>query len=311
MAEEDIEETEGTERAESEDAESTESENTENIEGTEDKGAKDKGEADKGEAFADAPASPAFYDDFTDDDVKKFAARYTTPEEMAKAGFGLRQQLSTAITPLPEDASPEQTAEHRHKMGVPEKPEGYELIAMEGKEVDANFIGAMSGLFHEASISSEQAKVLNTGWNKYEEAIITAHKTADDEFAKESEAVLRSKWGENYDRNKAAAVQFSNNEEIWGDNMDAAKSLELSGGRFLLDHPVILEAFSKAGLRLVADPLRTGMTEQQTGSLEKELDNLMKTPDYWQNEATQKRVAEINEVLHGNEPIVGEDLRRV
>ena len=301
--------TEGTENAEGEGNENAEGEGNENAEG----GGESEGEGEGGkkEATPDASVSPAFFDDFADEDVKKFAARYTTPEEMAKAGFGLRQQLSTAITPLPENPSPEQVAEHRHKMGVPDKPEGYELAAGEGKEADANFVGAMSGLFHEASVTTEQAKILNAGWNKYEEAIVAAQKTADEEFANEGEANLRAEWGEGYDRNKAAATQFANNEAIWGKDIDAAKQLELANGRFLLDHPVILRAFSRAGLRLISDPLRTGMTSTQTGSLEQELDTLNKDPNYWKDEKIQKRVAEINEILHGDEPIVGEDLRRV
>jgi len=264
-------------------------------------------------------AGQPWHDGFGNEEVKTYAARYTTSEDMAKAGLELRNQLSKAIVPLPDDASADEIAVHRKKMGIPDEPKGYELAAAEGQEANEQFVDSMGQLFHKADLTLDQSKIINEGYNEFEKEIIAATKKLDDDNAAEGDTKLRSKWGDGYEGNKAAATNFINDERFWGENVDELKGKLLSNGRFLLDDPVILEGFAKIGLMTSEEPARAGMDPGHVQSLEKELDDLMalsRGPDaqekYWQNEKVQARVAEINEIMVGKDkPIVGEDMRSV
>jgi hypothetical protein len=274
----------------------------------------------------DKPAEPVVIDGAPewlggpvyDKEVAELAARYDGPIELAKAGVEARKIIAQGVPKLADDPTEEQLGEYRKAMGIPFEATGYELKPNVGTVPDENFVATMQNTFHRANLTPRQAAVLNEDWNKLEEGAEAATKKMDDDFAADTDKKLRERWGVNYDNYKAAAIQFANNEEIWGEFMEEAKSIELANGRFLMDHPVMLFAMSRAGRRIIADPLRTGMNEKQVGSLEGELEDLMKLaegPDaqtkYWGDQKVLDRVAEINEVLHGTEPIVGEDQRRV
>jgi hypothetical protein len=57
----------------------------------------------------------------------KTLARYNSPADFAKKTRSLESQLSSGeyVKKLPPNATPEQIAEHRKSLGLPEKPEGY------------------------------------------------------------------------------------------------------------------------------------------------------------------------------------------
>ena len=249
--------------------------------------------------------------------AKDLAARYTTPGDMAEAFLSLRNKMSTAINVPGEDATAEDVADFRKKMGVPERADGYELVGPgEDGAMDEGFKTKMSEALHKANATPEQAQIMNAAYNEFGVEFQAAQVTADENFAKENDENLRQKWGDAYERNKTAATAFANDDRIWGEFVDAAKEIELANGRFLLDHPIILEAFAKGGLRLSADRLRTGVTTEQNSNLQEELNGLYDKMNgenaergYWQNEPVQKRIAEINEILHGTDAIVGENER--
>jgi len=253
-----------------------------------------------------------------DKDVAEHAARYDSPLALAKAGVEARKQIAQGVPKLADEATEDQVKDYRKSMGIPEEATGYNLKPGDGIEADENFVATMQTAFHRANLTPQQAAVLNEDWNKLEVGAEAAITKLDDDFTAETDKKLRERWGPNYDNYKAAAVQFANSEEIWGEFMDEAKSLELKNGRFLLDHPVMLFAMSRAGRRIIGDPLRTGLGETKISGLEDELSGLMKLAEgpkskelYWEDERVQARVAEINEILHGTEPIVGEEQRRV
>ena len=71
-----------------------------------------------------------------DADALKRLNRFQSPEGVYKSWRSLEQRLSAGEikSALPKDASDEQVAEWRKENGLPEKPDGYQLTRVIGRE---------------------------------------------------------------------------------------------------------------------------------------------------------------------------------
>lgn len=278
-------------------------------------GAGGAGAGDAGKAGAGAVS---WRDSFTDPELRKHAERFTTPEELAKAHRGMRDQLAKAIVPPGKDAKPEEIAAYRKAIGVPEKPEEYKFATPAGREPtdgDKAFQGTMAKLFHGANISAEQAEKLNAGWNEYVDATMKAEAAADAKFAETATAELKAKWGADYDKNLAFANRAA--AKIYGDRLTDARGIQTKDGRFVLDHPLMVEAFATIGREMGEDRIGPAMTDSEKQTIQQQIDDLQTKRVAAQSKGdsvTAQRLADEQRALYAkldNSPIVGSQGRTV
>lgn len=158
-----------------------------------------------------------WYDGITNPDTKTWvqAKGYKDPAAVAESAhyyeklIGFDKAGRTVVVP-DDKAGPEEIAAYRTKMGVPEKPDGYNIKPPEGQS-DA-FSKEASNWFHEAGIPANAAEKLAGKWNEY---VATTTANAEKEFNIQSGIqfdALKSEWGQAYAQNldiaKRAAAQF-------------------------------------------------------------------------------------------------------
>jgi hypothetical protein len=261
-----------------------------------------------------APAAASWRDTITDADGKKFAESSADLNHFVGRALDMRKQLAKAIVPPGKDAKPEEVAAYRKAIGVPDAPEGYTFTTPAGREVtdaDKAFQGTMAKLFHGANVSAEQAKMLNEGWNQLVDATLAAEIEADKAFAASSETTLRGKWqGPEYDRNRAIASRAA--EKALGDNFEAAKQIQTKDGRFVLDHPILVEAFANIGREMGEDRMGPVLTETEAQTLQTKIDALQKQKvaamdrqDSREAQRIENEQAQLYARMPGNGPIVG------
>jgi hypothetical protein len=107
------------------------------------------------------------------------------------------------------NATPEEVAEFRAKMGVPDAPDKYEIILPEGIKADPRQVDWLKGISHKAGISNEAANVIA---KEYATTLVQGF----NEIAQQTETELRKEWGTSYDKNIRgvynALVQFGGKE---------------------------------------------------------------------------------------------------
>ncbi len=113
-----------------------------------------------------------------------------------KAGRGL-------LLPKDPDDAEGWRAVHM-RLGCPETPEDYALDLPEGLDADAA-VAEFRGLAHEVGLTLAQAKRLTGWWRGRLEAALAAQQAAEGRTARDAEAALRARWGEDYDLRRADA----------------------------------------------------------------------------------------------------------
>ena len=200
------------------------------------------------------PLSDNWRSSIEDEDLRLVADRFNSPADAVKAVKDLRQQISNSIKLPKEGASEEEVAKFRKALGVPESPGEYEFTVLDGQEpteADKEFHGKLAEMFHASNVPKETAVKLNGMWNEMVAQQVEAQEEADTKFIEETKAVLEKKWGGDYARNANLAARAA--EALFDQNFEDAKLIEMKDGRFLLDHPVIMEALAKAGAEMDED----------------------------------------------------------
>lgn len=156
-----------------------------------------------------AANSPTWADSF-DADTKQWVAGKgwdkLAPDavlpELVKGYRGAESKLGISpdqLLRLPgKDAKPEDMRQVWTKLGLPEKPEGYEIQAPEGS--DGEFLKMALGKFHELGVPKPMAHGVISWWNeqmaaKQEAEIGKWNQRFDTEVA-----ALKSAWGQDYDK---------------------------------------------------------------------------------------------------------------
>lgn len=215
-------------------------------------------------------AKPPSLDDLrstvADAEHRRVLDRFNSLDDMAKAIVDLRKRESTVRVPG-KDASEDDLAAYHKAIGVPDDPAAYEFTVPDGHEPsedDKAFQAHFGEVFHKAALSTDQAKALNAAWNEFSARAEDEIRKADEAYVKDTEQALRTKWGGDYDVNRTLARRGA--EYLFGSEFEAATQLEMREGRFLLDHPAILEAFSKVGaeIRESGEGPRMGDSERET-----------------------------------------------
>jgi len=278
-------------------------------------------EPDAGDDAVDAPMDETWYGKFKDEKLKEHAARFTSPEEAIKANLNARSKLSKAIVIPGKDASEEEIADYRKKLGVPDKPDAYVFEGVTGNpEATADQKAAMekwSGMFHKFNIPAEAAKSMVSEFSSEIKAAVESQKAADVEFAKRSEAELREEWKGDYDRN----IKFANRavRELMGDRYENAKKIEMRDGRFVMDHPEMVRVFAQIGRemgegRLGGDVLNDNERQslrEKADEARSKANDAYKAGKHKEAQHWDKKEAEFLEQIVGRQGLVGTSGRNV
>lgn len=164
-----------------------------------------------------ATTSDAWYSKIENADVRTWAEAkgFKDPLAVAESAYNLEKLMGfdkagkTIVVP-DENATPEQIAAFRSKLGVPEKPDGYKLEVPEG--VPPEFASTAAQWFHENGVPAKAAEAIAAKWNEFNAAQATAF---EEKFVADSQAEFAA-WEreqgaaakQNVELAKRAAAQF-------------------------------------------------------------------------------------------------------
>lgn len=184
-------------------------------------------------------------------------SRYKSPVDLGKALQNAQQTIAKRREPLTlaKDATPEQVAEYRKAVGVPdhgtlkgygiEAPQGYEL-----SEVEKGALEDLARTAHAAHLPASAVKTVSDVFFRSQAANQQALNKLDGERSKAWQTELRSEFGKDFEPLVSAAEAFLTDQ--FKDNPEGRSELlnaRLPGGGKLGDHPVFIRMMVDAALK--------------------------------------------------------------
>jgi len=122
----------------------------------------------------------------------------------------LEGKLASAIPRPGEKATDEEKAAYRKAIGVPDKPEDYELPKVEGIETPTKTEEWARKSFHKANLTKEQAKSVGTDWNEFMAGMVAEVDRIAVEQQKEADKKFRAEFksDEEYNGAKEGVKRF-------------------------------------------------------------------------------------------------------
>lgn len=223
-------------------------------------------------------------------------ATFKTVEDLAKSQVEAQSMIGRKglIIPKADDPSPVHAA-YRQALGIPEKPDGYE-IKVEGapetvwnKDTAATF----SGWAHELGLTPAQAQGIAERYAKLGGDGMAADTAARERTRAETTKALQTEWGTAYDAKVERAQRAV--REFGGD--DLIKALQESG---MGSNPAMVRAMAAIGEKIGEDrPAGMGTGRPAADNPDAELKSLMATgTPYWQplHPEHQQAVARVKEL---------------
>jgi hypothetical protein len=201
-------------------------------------------------------------------------SRFQSPADLGKDWMRQKQELSKRRQPmtLPENASPEQVAEYRKALGIPEQAtvEAYGIKAPEGFELSDVQKGAFNELVsraHAKHIPPAAIKEVADVFFKAEEAQRQAMNAVDAERNQANRAALRQEFGKDLETMLHAGDAWL--DEQFGDDAQAKAELlnaRLPGGGKLSTHPFFIRMVANAAMENgLADRIEGNEMEASSG----------------------------------------------
>lgn len=213
-------------------------------------------------------------------------SRYKTPGEFTKAFLEQRSALAKKSEPvkLADNATPEQIAEYRKGLGVPELakdapaekvleaygikiPDGYQA-----SEVEKGMLGDYAKLAYEQGHSPREVKAATDFFFKQQAANAQAINAINVTKQKEWTGALKDELAKDYEPMIAAGETYLN--QLFGDDQEAKNVMlnaSLPGGGKLGDHPQFIKmAIDLALANGMTDKIETTALESGGQSLEQQ-----------------------------------------
>lgn len=211
-----------------------------------------------------------------DPKLRDFAGRFTTPGDLAKTALEFRQKLSNAIARPADDASDEEWAEFRQKIGVPSSADDYEIELPEELPFQADAeefvtdIKSFADVMHKAGAPQEAvAAAVNWYLEKGTNAEQNLEKTYQTSFDEGTKA-LKTEWGNEYDANVETANRAVRQYIGDGDWVQRATV----DGKPILNNPEFIKVMATIGRRIGEDGLHAAMTDDERQTTEQKMNSL-------------------------------------
>lgn len=229
--------------------------------------------------------------------------RYSTFPDFVKSYFHAQEMIRSgqakAAPSLPTNATPEQIAEYRTKLGVPDTVDGYKVALDDGlvlSDEDNRILGEVFKTAHAMFVKPEVVSKLTNAMLRGRAAefqnMIAQHGVDKQNCLR----TLHTNWGADFETN--ANIARSMIGRLPETVRDAFAQAELFGGKKILNSPEVVVWLADIGREL--NPLATVLPNsnnptQALGDEIKKIEKMMvDTPDaYWKDAALQKRYQDL------------------
>ena len=267
----------------------------------------------------DPPKEVNWYDDISDDKSREFASRFASKSDLAKTALNFRQKLSNAVTLPGENASEEDIADFRTKMGVPGEAQGYKLHISENipdylrpEEGDKGFEKFKEAM-HKTNARPDVAQAAVDWFFETATGVHEQQVQALTKYRADNTELLKKEWGNDYDKNMALAKSFITQ---FGDSdlNDSIKNLNPDAPEGSIEHldPPVLRMFANAGRRIGEDALHIGPSDQEKQTINEQVSDIrdkkreaQKKGDNARVEALDRQERDLLRKIYPDTPTVG------
>ncbi len=244
------------------------------------------------------PAKPAegFWKDdwrqqYAGQDVKRLKEleRYASPKAALDGLFAAKQRIQegSLIPALKKDASPDEVKAYRDSLGVPEKPEGYEIKLSGDRTIDADdkpLVDKLVAKLHGLHARPEIVNATVDAFLDIEESLLGEQEQSDTAALKATEDELRMEWGGDYRRNVAMINGLLDSAPTGV--KDALLSARDSEGITLLNNPSIMRWLADVTRQVNPTATVVPGSNNPQAAISDELTNLKKmmgdyNSEYW------------------------------
>lgn len=249
-----------------------------------------------------------------DEKVIAKLGRYASPQEVAKALIQVQDKISKGElrSNLGSKATPEELAAFRKEIGVPDKPEGYQLPAELPIALDQGIVKGVLEAAHATNATPQQVQSIISAYATQAKAAEDARMAAAVAARDAAIAQISSEWGAETNRNLAILANFNAanmpddtvrnkvmNATITDIDEKTGKPGPLHGVR-VGNHPDFIKMMLRVAL--IENPVATvspaaGSTAQSRIQRYQELQNMMGTKAYTSNEALQAEYRNLLEAM--------------
>lgn len=179
---------------------------------------------------------------------------WKSPAEVLKGYAELEGFAGRAVAIPGDDAKPEDVDKFYNKLGRPEAPEKYDFSNFkvpDGLPWNPKVQDGMRGVLHKAGVSQKSAAVLMDGYAALQNEEWKAREANAADFATKGKAALEKDWGNDFQANLDLANRAV--KEVFGNDLEDAKGIQLADGTYLLDHPNLAKVFKRLGSAISED----------------------------------------------------------
>ena len=231
--------------------------------------------------------------------------RHKDLRSVLKSGWEAQQKIrrGEVSNGLPENPTDEQLAAWRQANGVPESADKYELDIEEGLvlgEVDTRILQEVQAAAHRENIpAAALSKITNAflhGRQQEQEAL----QAQDGLHQQQATRQLKEAWGQDFQANVNLAKMFLSQlpEEV----RDNVASARMADGRALFNSPEVLDYIAEHMRKIAPAATLVPNSSNPLQSINEEIKRLedrMGTPEWYKDDAAQKRYRDLIEAREG------------
>lgn len=180
-------------------------------------------------------------------------SQYKKVEDLARGHVETKRMVGDRVKIPDENASPEEVAKFYARLGRPETPDGYEFSTVELPQempINESMIKSFKTKAHELGLSKKQADGIYTDYlNNFKEMHTKVLQDYEAGVNQQLD-VLKGRWGDDFEKNKNAAVQAFNH--FAPDGLKATVEKEGWG-----NHPDFVELFHNIAMATSEDVMRS------------------------------------------------------
>lgn len=136
-----------------------------------------------------------------------FASKFKSFDDAVKSAIELESKIGSMASIPGKESKPEEIAEFYQKLGVPEKPEGYDLKKHEGLAYSDENLAEYREFAHKLHLTKEQAAAMfdmvNERAAKELQDFAAKKQRESEEAVAGCESTLKQEWGASFDKNLA------------------------------------------------------------------------------------------------------------